>query len=1357
MPAPKPRIRVQAASLPHVNGRALLSASGRGRAPCLPLQVPQPAPGVLPADRPALAMDDYGGLSEYAFAQSSYGVLFPYADRPQFLGFPALAELAQVPEYRRMVGTLAEEMTRKWFRLTSSGDSADRVKLLTDDMEAFRLKDVFREAWEHDGFFGRGQIYIDTGDSDNRPELATPLALSPRKIKKGSLVGFRTIEPIWSYPAAYNSTNPLKSDWYKPQTWYVMGLEIHRTRLITLISREVPDMLKPAYMFAGISLTQLAKRYVENWTRTQQSVADLLEAFTVWKLKTNLQGAEQQSDTFLSERFEAFQKGLRNRSLAVVDFATEDVENISAPLSGLHELQAQSQEHMASVDGFPLIKLLGITPSGLNASSEGELHVWYDRVRAQQSKFDQQVKHVLGVLQLNRFGDIDPDIGFEWEPLWEPSAAERATIRKTEADTAKVYIDAGVIAPDEERERLAAEDGSAYTELDLNREIAPEPEDDGAPELPGQEPPGFAGAHDKAPPQGQSWITTETGSHILINGEGVVVGGAGGSLTGRHISSFGGAKKNGDGPSLGLGFGKSDAPAPRQSVPTATATQEGLGLAEPSRPSKPAHHAEAEVRAILGGGASEAQVARLMALFGNHLAPAPAATKPQKAWTPNGTEIEARPEVVDLGDLTTSNDDDGKVNPAFPQHLQPRDRSTAASQTQIRSLAGKLNPELLAPSPLTSSGAPIVGPDGVVESGNGRTMALRKVLTDPEMGAQRERYTSWLKSQGHNIEGMKNPVLVMRRTSDMTDAQRRQFVVEANERTTLGMGAAEQARSDAERAGANIDKWQGSDAGAASNAAFARGFMSSMSPEERGNMLDKDGSLSAEGERRIQSAVTAHAYGERFGPILDKFLGGTNDGMKAIANGMADASGPWAQLRKSAAGGTIPAGLDITRDLAAAVETVARARQLGRPVRELLDQTDLDRAPLSPVAHTLLSSFYANESMKRPAGKDAVAGVLSRYAELASKVSPEPDMFGTPPATAAQVLKDAMRNPATAHDAEPDACPDAAEDAAYYAAHGMAGDDNAQFNEADHPRAPDGKFGNGAGSAPTKAAPAKSSLTAVAVGANGERTAPGGGPLPAHVVALKLPPAWTDVHYSADPKSPLQAIGRDSKGREQRVYTKEFAASQSAAKFARIKELDREFSGVEAQNHAARQSDNPRTKAAADCAALVMSMGVRPGSEDDTQAKVRAYGATTLEGRHVVTGDDGAVSLQFTGKKGVALNLPVTDPDIARMLTERKAAAGDGGQLFGVNEKQLLDHVHSLDGGGFKTKDFRTLLGTRTAMQEVAKTQAPKTEKDYVKAVKAVATIVSKKLGNTPTVALQSYISPAVFGDWEAGYDRSAS
>ncbi len=254
---------------------------------------------------------------------------------------------------------------------------------------------------------------------------------------------------------------------------------------------------------------------------------------------------------------------------------------------------------------------------------------------------------------------------------------------------------------------------------------------------------------------------------------------------------------------------------------------------------------------------------------------------------------------------------------------------------------------------------------------------------------------------------------------------------------------------------------------------------------------------------------------------------------------------------------------------------------------------------------------------------------------------------------------------------------------------------------------------------------------------------------PAHIQQLKVPPAWTDVHYSDDPEAPLQVRGKDEKGRRQPIYLASYLKSNSAVKFARIKELDAKFAKVQSQNAKNQQSQNASVRNAADCMSVVMEMGIRPGSDVDTMAKVKAYGATTLEGKHVVQTPEG-VRLRFTGKKGVPLDLPVTNPSTAKLLLQRAKHAGPDGNLFGVTSKQLLTYSHTLDGGGFKTKDFRTLLGTRIAMQEIAKAKAPPTDaKSYKVATMAVAKQVSQKLGNTPAVALVSYISPLVFSSWK--------
>jgi hypothetical protein len=95
---------------------------------------------------------------------------------------------------------------------------------------------------------------------------------------------------------------------------------------------------------------------------------------------------------------------------------------------------------MSAVSSIPLVKLLGITPNGLNATSDGEIRVFYDYHALQQSVFKDNLKRVMDIIQLSEFGDIDDGITFDFEPLYEMSAKERAEIRKVDADTDAVYV-----------------------------------------------------------------------------------------------------------------------------------------------------------------------------------------------------------------------------------------------------------------------------------------------------------------------------------------------------------------------------------------------------------------------------------------------------------------------------------------------------------------------------------------------------------------------------------------------------------------------------------------------------------------------------------------------------------------------------------------------------------------------------------------------------------------------------------------------------------------------------------------------------------------------------------------------------
>lgn len=367
---------------------------------------------------------------------------------------------------------------------------ADKVKELEDEFNRLCVMAVMKTMVEYDGFMGRSHLYFDLMSSATTPvsedldELKTDIGDgtdgpgkvdTTTKVAKGSLRGLQPVEALWCYPTSYNSNDPLRPDWYKPPMWFVMGKEVHTSRLLTFIGRPVPDLLKPAYSFGGLSLTQMCKAYVDNWLRTRQSVSDLVHSFTVWKLGTNLSEMLAPGGNVEMERRIQFFNNLRdNKGLMVTDKETEELENISASLTDLPDLQAQAQEQMASVSQLPLVKLTGITPAGLNATSEGEIETFDDTILALQEWFLRpRLDVVFRIAQINIWGSVDPDLTYSFNPLRSLDAKEEAEVDKLRAETDDIRISSGVIDSTEARTAVAANPDTPYKSLDLSKVIEP--------------------------------------------------------------------------------------------------------------------------------------------------------------------------------------------------------------------------------------------------------------------------------------------------------------------------------------------------------------------------------------------------------------------------------------------------------------------------------------------------------------------------------------------------------------------------------------------------------------------------------------------------------------------------------------------------------------------------------------------------------------------------------------------------------------------------------------------------------------------------------------------------------------------
>lgn len=467
-----------------VSAMALAEASaGYGGALQAFLTLPPAAPGVMPATvtvdgvSAAMAMDN--GVPSFAMNAASailqWGMDSRFHEGMAFLGFPYLAELAQRSEYRKIVETIARDATRKWIDL--KGPDEAKLKALKDAIITHGIRAKLQHVAELDGYFGRGQIFVDVGENN----LRTAMVVAKEAIGKGKVKGFTVVEPVWTYPGEYNAVEPLKADFFVPREWYVMGDIIHRSRLLTFVAREVPDMLKATYAFSGLSMSQMAKPYVDNWLRTRQSISDLIHSFSTMVLKTDLSTILSGGPTHnVINRLQLYTQFRDNRGVFAVDKDSEELENVSAPLANLDDLQTQAQEQMCTVSGIPRLILLGLSPkgSGIGDSGDGEIQAYFGWITAYQERFFRpHLTTVINLIQLDLWGEVDPKITFEFQPLQEMDLKELAEIRKSDAEAIGIYVDKGIVSPDEAREVVAEDENGLFFGVDLSAP-APEMDDD---------------------------------------------------------------------------------------------------------------------------------------------------------------------------------------------------------------------------------------------------------------------------------------------------------------------------------------------------------------------------------------------------------------------------------------------------------------------------------------------------------------------------------------------------------------------------------------------------------------------------------------------------------------------------------------------------------------------------------------------------------------------------------------------------------------------------------------------------------------------------------------------------------------
>ncbi|GAA1492874.1 DNA topoisomerase IB [Curtobacterium herbarum] len=259
---------------------------------------------------------------------------------------------------------------------------------------------------------------------------------------------------------------------------------------------------------------------------------------------------------------------------------------------------------------------------------------------------------------------------------------------------------------------------------------------------------------------------------------------------------------------------------------------------------------------------------------------------------------------------------------------------------------------------------------------------------------------------------------------------------------------------------------------------------------------------------------------------------------------------------------------------------------------------------------------------------------------------------------------------------------------------------------------------------------------------------------------LVIPPAWDEVWISPYENGHILATGIDGAGRRQYMYHPSWRDRMDKIKYDRALGLAESLPGARRMvTQDLRRPEPDRRRALAAAFRMLDQGSLRVGSERYA-TEHGSHGLSTLLCTHAhVSGDD--IELEFPGKSHQAWSSTIHDADLARVLVGMKRR-GPNARLLSFRERRGDDwepvtaedinaYVKERAGEDFTAKDFRTLHGTVAAAVDLAETGVLSSQAKRKKAISHAVKAASEVLGNTPTVARQSYIDPRLLDAYEHG------
>jgi len=364
----------------------------------------------------------------------------------------------------RVIDLLPDDMMKQgWhYKFEDEKEGFEKLSKIYDhQFKEIRANDKINKALKWARLYGGALILLGIYDGES---LDTPLNLN--KIKS-----FENLKIIPRNNVMYGSLE-FQMDEKKPHYGQVEyywvsfytgrryeNVKIHYSRVIELHGIEIPSsdasIIPMEFRFWGISVFQRIQDRLKELGGSFGSLANLLQEVTIGKYRYKDLAeimATEGGEKAIQNRLQAMDM-MKSTFHSVLMDVDENFERDSISFAGVSDVLYQFMMLTSASTGYPMTKLFGISPGGLNSTGDSDMYQYYDMVRAKQQTellpIIERLVHIISEWQRI------PEPIIEFNPLEQMTEKEQAELEEKKANTEyrkmetyQGYINMGIMSPE---------------------------------------------------------------------------------------------------------------------------------------------------------------------------------------------------------------------------------------------------------------------------------------------------------------------------------------------------------------------------------------------------------------------------------------------------------------------------------------------------------------------------------------------------------------------------------------------------------------------------------------------------------------------------------------------------------------------------------------------------------------------------------------------------------------------------------------------------------------------------------------------------------------------------------------------